>query len=247
MSVPAPSRRGLLTAAAWTVPTVVVASAAPAYATSNAACVTATYSVPWTRANYPAPITSVQTSGIPAAGPVVALSLSSVFKGMVAFRDDRDRSANLTVSEYKVGGLNDEGLTIQQQLPVGVSSTSRARYQEVCLNFTHPVKGLSFTITDIDGTSGQYRDQIVLSPPPLPIQHMGTTGEATESKPLMSKTNSNVGVKVSGRNARVSYPADEELSAVTLTFWNGDAGKNLRNRGQQVIFITDMTFRASSC
>lgn len=35
MSIPAPSRRGLLAATAWSVPTVMVASAAPAFAVSE--------------------------------------------------------------------------------------------------------------------------------------------------------------------------------------------------------------------
>lgn len=246
MSVPAPSRRGLLAATAWSVPTVLVASAAPAFATSGPVCQTAYHRVSWVRANYPQPVSSMTAVGTPATAAAVAVTFESTLSGMSAFTDSSDSTANMTVSPYDVGGLGERGLTLQQQLPSGTRST-RGRYQQVLFQFTRPVKGLSFTITDIDGRSGQYRDVIELSPAPASVAHQGTQGRGTAASPLRSLQNANVDVRAGGGNARVSFGADQELVAFTLTFGNADTTWWPTNRGQQAVFITDMTFTTSTC
>lgn len=247
MSVPAPSRRGLLAATAWSVPTVLVASAAPAFATSGPVCETALHRVSWVRSGYPRPVSTMTAVGTPVTAAAVAVTFQSRLVGLDPFTDTGDDTANMTVSPYDVGGTPGPGLTLQQQLPPFIYRAGSARYQEVLFQFTRPVKGLSFTITDIDGNSGQYRDMVEVSPAPAAVSHDGTQGAGTSASPLMSLRNANVDVEARGGNATVSFAADQEIVAFRLRFWNGETSRRISGRGRQAVFVTDMTFTTSTC
>lgn len=259
----APSRRGLLTASAWSVPAVVVASAAPAYAASPGAesCVEADYLADWGNGTYQrsggaGTLVAHPTSSLgPAAASSTPLvvTVAHAFTGTMQGAAASDGAANLQVSPFTVGGTRDRGLTLMQRLSTGrpPASGRRGHAQVVTLAFDRPVRGLRFTITDVDSASDQYRDRVELSGAPRVLVPGTLAGRGTATDPLANRSDHALYDPAKDGRGNVVVTYDGEVRQVVVTFWNDHpprrGGSRLVADGQQGIFLGSLSFSASTC
>ncbi|WP_110241362.1 hypothetical protein [Nocardioides gilvus] len=270
MSSPTPSRRGLIAASAWTVPAVVLASSAPAFAGSGKVCGPLTYGVTWKSPNY---AFTPNSAGVPngaGQGRVVANPLGGVVPanlardreallvtvtnklngGRVRGASASDGAANMRVSPFGVGGLGVSGLTVMQDFAsnVALPTPRSAHGQTLTLQFSRPVKNLRFTITDIDSSSGQYRDRVWVSQPPNAVRAAsGIRGTGTQGDPWRQRYNTSSFDPDSegGGNVTLTY-GDTAMSTLQIHFWN-DQPNALSGNGLQGIFLSSLEFTASTC
>lgn len=188
MSSFTPSRRGLLAASAWSVPAVVVATSAPAFATSNkarpATCVEADYLYNWVGSTWT--YASTTTGVVPGTGAGVGFGYADVVSALAqGTRQERvkvtvtndftgntqglvnNAGKNMVVPEHEVGGLGHRGLELYQGNSSGKAQSNpdrrRTDSQIIQVSFDRPVSDLTFTIADIDYNSYQYADRVELS------------------------------------------------------------------------------------
>lgn len=259
-----PSRRSVLRAAAWTAPAVSVAVAVPAFAATSGpvACADANYEINWA-SNYTArsgtavaQLKKAAGAGTVGAAPLT-LTVSSQFFGSMEAASSGDGTSNLAVSPFNVGGTAMRGLTIMQRAKQGVTTygnTNRSNHrQEVTLLFNRPVTNLQFKLTDIDSmdpawSNGQYQDRVFVSGTPSGGRANQVTGTGRANDPWKpSGVNIQQDPSTGARgNVDVSY-ANQPASAVyKITYWNDQSG-TLASRGLQGVFLTNLTFTASSC
>lgn len=271
-----PSRRTVLRAAAWTAPAVSVAVAVPAYAAASGpvVCADANYEIQWA-SHYNARTGSATARLVGAAGagtlgsePLI-MTVRSKFLGQMQAGSTGNYS-NLALSPGNVGGTGKRGLTIMQRATVGEFSTPRsANCQEITLSFTRPVKNLQFKLSDIDAKEeesrweyywegwqrkrreikrGQYQDRVWLSGNPAGAKASMVAGSGTSVDPWRSTSTDVEHDPVSGGNGNVtvSYAGKPASMAYVLTYWNDQPGE-LTAQALQGIFLTDLTFTASSC
>jgi len=261
-----PSRRAVLRAAAWTAPAVSVVVAVPAYAAASSpvACADANYQVRWA-SHYNAQSRTAVAGLVSAAGAgtvgsaALTLSVTSRFFGDMEAGSTATTDgtySNLALSPRTVGGTTMRGLTIMQRAKPGVTSFSGTRSshrQEVTLQFNRPVSNLKFKLTDIDSmdppqANGQYQDRIWVSGAPTGTRAGGLSGAGTSGSPWRPTGTNTEYDPVSGAqgNVDVSYVNKPASAVYTITYWNDQTG-TLASRGLQGVFLTDLTFAASSC
>nr|WP_300047258.1 hypothetical protein [uncultured Nocardioides sp.] len=264
-----PSRRTVLRAAAWTAPAVSVAVAVPAYAATSGpvVCADANYEVSWA-SNYNASsrsavarLVSSAGAGTLGSGPLTLTVSSQFFGNMEAGSTTTTDGfySNLSLSPRNVGGTTMRGLTIMQRAKQGVTSfgnnaNARSNHrQEVTLVFSRPVTGLKFKLTDIDSmdpanANGQYQDRIWVSGGPAGVKAGGLSGSGTSGAPWRPTGSNTEYNPVSGAqgNVDVSYVGKPASAVYKLTYWNDQSG-TLASRGLQGVFLTNLTFTASSC
>lgn len=254
------SRRNVVRGAAWSVPVVAVATAAPAFAASP--CDVTSYvldwnggssavgTTTWSRTDFRSGRATITAPGGSAAG-AIGVQFTSVWinDGNGHSRDRRDPDFNLTVSaETNVGGLNQgRGLYIRHESPI---DAGRRRRQRITIAFDRPVTGLKFTITDIDATSDQYWDRVELvasgpagSPTftPTPASGIAGTGGVDADAWRQSRSNTTFNANQGGGNVGVSFANNVAVSFMTLDFWSATAS------GQQAIYLSDFRFSAKGC
>lgn len=243
------SRRTVVRGAAWTVPVVAAATAAPAFATS--ACADGVYEIRWANMNSSKVVTGVRTS-TSGEGAVfnsaLTVTVTSTFGGSMAAGSAPDGASNLGISPFNVGGTGARGLTIMQRSTTTSFSTPRSgNFQTVTLKFNRPVWGLKYTITDIDSASGQYQDRIVVSGSPAYLRQPLVTGAGSSETPFAPTTTNNAVNPETGTGGNVavdygSYVGD----TYTLTYWNDQSG-TLSSNGLQGVFVAGMTLNAETC
>jgi hypothetical protein len=253
------SRRTLMRGAAWSVPVVAVAAQAPAFAASP--CDPQAYRVDWGTSGYtPPPLTGAVRGSTAVATPTgatgggpLSVSFSSTVVGSVVRSAD-----NMTVTgDTNIGNLGaaERGLTLSHDAP---AVSGRANRQEVSISFARAVTGLSFTITDIDSSSGAWWDRVELSGTRTgtPVSRGGilgnfVLGDGTVGLELLAAfgpwryfdTGTNVPNTGDNRgNIAVVYPGTIAANTpILLTYWSSTAG------GNQRIFLSDFNFTARGC
>lgn len=261
-----PTRRTLVRGAAWSVPAISIAAAAPAFAASP--CDLRTYTLDWdggnattgttawARASYQSGKATVNApTGSGSASIGVQFSSVWINESGGQARDRRDPAANLTISaETNVGGLNKgRGLYIRHESPL---DSGRSRRQQITIAFDRPVTGLNFSMSDIDSSWGNYYDRVELSAVSssgAAVAYTSTpvstvTGAGTAANPFRQtsndatydpdRTGGNVGIAFTDAGAITTTGS---VSSMTLVFWNS-AGD-----GQQAVYLSDFTFKASGC
>lgn len=238
-------RRHLTRAAAWAVPVIAVAAAAPAYAASPCDT-TYSYRLDWGTT----PFTKIDEDGsatIAAPSPG-ASSINVGFKSEVSSAAVARPAANLSVpATLNIGGLgaNERGLRIEHAQPITAGRTNR---QTITITFGRAVTGLSFTITDVDSsnsaaanqTRNGWWDQVELSGTRDVVQPATITGLGTLAAPWKhTSANTNEATTGTGGNVKVTYPG--AVSSITLVYWSDSAG------GNQAIALSDFTFTAKGC
>ncbi|MBE7324359.1 hypothetical protein IEQ44_06810 [Nocardioides sp. Y6] len=204
----------------------------------------------------------VTTAGLTAAeirdaAPLMVVA-SNVFLGSrVRGRTAPDNAQNMRVSPFGVGNLGKRGLTLLQDYSndsdLGSSAAARRTHgQELMLQFSRPVKNLRFTVTDIDNASSeaprQYQDRVAVSGSPTVSLPAALRGAGTVSDPIRNVVTSasyHPSTSAAG-NAVFQYRSDVPMDTVKITFWNDQSG-TLSGAGLQGIFISDLTFTASTC
>jgi hypothetical protein len=247
-----PTRRAVVHGAAWSVPVVAVAAAAPAFAASP--CVTDyNYRLVWGTTRYERYSHTSGKAFVPvlegagASDVEVTLSSTWVRDGNGNANDRRDPAANLSVSSQNVGGTGGRGLYLRHESPV---SDARSRRQELTLTFSRPVTGLNFTITDIDseraynyfaGRWEGYYDRVELTPTPSTRTPVSTvTGLGTFESPWR-QTSNDATWEPGSSNGNVLVRYTGAVSSVKVIFWSAQA------HGQQAIYLSNLNFTAKGC
>ncbi len=257
------SRRNVVRGAAWSVPVVAVATAAPAFAASP--CDAQSYRLNWGNTtgqtvyskNTSTNVGTASVSGS-SGGGAVTVTFSSSTVGTVSRATD-----NLTVStETNIGnlGAGERGLNISHNDGI---TAGRGNRQVIQIRFDRDVTGLSFSLTDIDssrtnvGTTrnpiydGWY-DRVELSGSPTAstvnssVIGAGTnTTESSSASGPWRHVDDDINVPnagSSGGNVTVTYPGTIAANAaITLVYWSAIGG------GNQRIFLSDLTFNAKGC
>ncbi|CAB4937741.1 unannotated protein [freshwater metagenome] len=247
------SRRNVVRGAAWSVPVIAVATAAPAFAASP--CDVNSYTLDWSGGTSASGLTSYTPPTNPAGsgvkvgtatvappsgslGSVMTVTFSSRMIGSMVRASD-----NLTLSaEQNVGGLGlGPGLNVSHAdgIPSGY-----ANRQELSISFTREVTGLQFTITDIDALSGGWIDQIAVSGTRTGTPVATVQGTGATDNPWMPTVYGNRPNNASGGNVSVAFTAPIPANTpIVISFWNMTNGGD----GNQRVFLSDMTFNAKGC
>lgn len=251
-----PTRRTVVRSAAWSVPVVAASTGTPAFAASP--CAT---SYPWrldwngASTSYPAAPTTdaqgVRTATATITGPVGTSPMTVTFSSTVVGADTRtDANLRVDAASYPdVGDTGGTGLLLQHQDIVAGRANSR---QQVDITFGRSVSNLRFTITDIDSnnrpwSSNDYRDQVELTGLRTAVatrrgrNGFYVEGAGTPSSPWQMYDDDVPADDSSDDrgNLAITYPGP--VSGFRLDYWNA-AG-----RGQQAIFLSDLTFDALGC
>jgi hypothetical protein len=232
-----PTRRTLVRSAAWSVPVVSLAAAAPAFAAS---CATSyAFRLDWGTTPY-SKNTSTNIGSATVAGPAGSVPISVNFASTFSNTPDRRATDNLTVpSATNIGGTGpgERGLLISHS---SVGNTRDTR-QTVVISFTRPVTELAFKITDVDSVNNSWFDRVELSGPrngtynSTYVTGNGTNGNAWRPTAETSP------VDITSPNGNVSVLYTAAVSTITLEFYSTESGSN------QLIRLTDLTFKAKNC
>lgn len=248
-----PTRRTLTRAAAWSVPAIAVAAAAPAFAASPCD-VRVGEVLDWDGSRVAFTRTSTTARAVldpDATGPVPSLTLDVVatYSGNMKAGDEAgsNPNPNLRVTS-PIGGLGVSGLSLWQAT-TSASPRGAADQGTYTFTFSRPVSNLVFTVTDIDSQGGDFWDVLRLSP-----------GYVVENRPNTVASDKNGGserfyastssapadnASGSGGNLRVRYPGP--VSTFTISYYNGAASFQAGVDNDQAIYVSDMTFDYKPC
>lgn len=264
-----PTRRTLVRSAAWSVPVVAAATAAPAFAAS---CARQNFTMNWQPTNFSRAGYRSGTGTAPGtvAGSVaVSVSLASnSFSGDVLTNTGGnnlpDQTRNLTIPANtgnsttadpvvtSLGGrAGERGVMFNH----ASSAVGRGNRQEVTITFSRPVRALNFFITDIDSlASPAYSDRVelvgrnsagaVVTFSPTPD---GVTGTGLQGDPWQRAASGNVSENSAGAQVRVDFTKSTpsvatDVKTLVLTYWNNSGGTQYHR-----IFLGNMGFSAAGC
>lgn len=244
-----PTRRTVTRAAAWSVPVVVAATTAPAFAAS----------CPRARATVSDLTTFARTSAtrwtatfdVDGTGPrsAIDVTIEATYDPGMRVRNDANGGPrdNFTITG-PVGGLGTYGLVLAQR---PTEDTPRSRLHAAGhyrFTFARPVSNLTFTVTNIDSATGDCLDSVALTPgftfAPLPttLQGVGTSGNPfrprSPSAPI-DGTNSTAG------NVRITYAGP--LTTFTIDYKNAATSFAWGVDQDQVVTVTDAGFEFQPC
>lgn len=244
-----PSRRTVTRAAAWSVPVVAAATAAPAYAASCAKVrVTANQVTTYNR------VTAVQwtaTFDADGNGPLLpnVMTVKATYDNGMAVRNDAGTAAggandNFTV-QNPVGGLGTYGLVMGQRATGRTGAPGAFGHYD--FTFTRPVSNLSFTLTDIDSTSGDFWDSVWLTPGfTLSDKAAGLQGSGTQGDPLKQKTGNSAVDNASGGAGNVTVTYAGPISGFQVNYSNAQTGSYTADP-DQVVTIANFAFDYQPC
>ncbi|GAA5108220.1 hypothetical protein GCM10023339_07020 [Alloalcanivorax gelatiniphagus] len=230
-----PTRRSLVRGAAWSVPVIAVATAAPAFAASPCANKTALQPVTWATTTTGTSQTGTTTSGT-TVNATAAYTRSGLTPGSIG-------SGNLTAQTATTAR---DSFSIVNNSPIALTSdAAAANFQTVTFNFTVPVFGLTFSIDDIDRGSG-YWDWVSLNATPAetPVPAYGTgttiTGAGTDTSGWRT-TATGGGDNLASQSVTATY-ADGlfGITQVRLRFWSPVAAATST---AHVLRLRQMSFR----
>lgn len=222
------SRRRVVAGAAWTVPTLTIASAAPAFAAS---CAASTFTADLTSAGYNA-ATGVYTWGTGCCGSStpITMSLTSAASGATV------GSSTFNLTDDQVGGTGQPGIILQAAYP----PANWNGYADFTMTFNTTVSDLQFTLTDIDGNQAKdNNERVVLSPGGFSVVSRGSrvSGNGTAANPFTQsgpKPYDDLNnVTSSAGNVTVSFAS---ASSATIRFYLNDADNN------HAIYLTEISF-----
>lgn len=241
-------RRTLIAAGAWTIPVVAAATAAPAYAASPCPGGT-TNSVTWAVNTGGAATSTTQTGRV--AGNT--LSVSSDYNSVAAGTGSISASRNMV--SYPIGNAMPPSFELSNNIPADTTPNPQDYYQTATFTFTKRVAKLTFTIEDIDSSTGgsAFWDRVAI----IPQSNSAASGTFRASTTLSGTGSTGSPWLTQGTNSPGAYVATQAVD-VTITggftsfairYWTTVGASN--NRGntptasQMWIRISDM--KASSC
>lgn len=260
------SRRNVVRGAAWSVPVVAVATAAPAFAASPCSD-TYSYAVVWndpTRTTYVPPSAPTGTGTKTGTATAIAPAGSGASNVGVLFQSTTQGTVTRTATNLTVGGTNVGGLGGSAlQLTHSNIQVGRGNRQELFISFDRPVSNLAFSIADIDSSfnaqsnTANWYDQVELTGTTGGIPDVAASftqspaattsdtsvvvwGAGSSTSPWRPRNgNINVGAGSNAGNKRVTFTTP--VKSLTLVYWNSAGNQN------QVIAVTDFTFNAKGC
>lgn len=250
-----PTRRAVARGAAWAVPVVAVGAAAPYAAASH--CPPYSYVLDWggvastyTRTNATNALATTDPDGA-GATPAVGVTIESTLVGGIATGQElTTTNQNLRVAGTNIGGSGRPGLQFQQH-PTATNRTNpsndavpqRTARQEVKFTFSRAVVDLRFSISDIDGTVGDFLDRVELTTGftytynATYVAGAGTL--ASPFRPTAAFENFNAADTASTNNVAIRYAGP--ITTFTMTYWSAATYWNDVDR-DQTIFLTNMAF-----
>ena len=193
------SRRTIVKGAAWSVPAIALAAAAPAFAASQ--CLPAV--IDW---NAFADGTTPGTISVPGTTPALTATIS------VAYSSGSSPSATSgKVVDGPQGGVTGRYYRVE------FAPARQNNAATVTITFNRPVRDLRFTILDIDATTG-YRDQVVVTTPGFSYQRAAKViGSGTTADPFrMSAPLANIAPTSSDGNVQLAWAGP--LSTISFTY-----------------------------
>ncbi len=262
-----PSRRSVVRGAAWSVPVISVAATAPAFAASpcstllNAATAWETdrYTYQWVNRNgrwryelvdrgygywrTDSSTAAYLTQDPDGTGPLQPLRVDiSVSYGS----NVRAEADQLFVSSQNVGGTSSRGLTLHQS-PRDTAQQSDSLVDRnksvVTFTFDRQVSSLTFTMTDIDSATADFRDAIGISGAtitsysiqnPAQVQGAGTVANPFRVVPTNSAVDN---FSQNGGNVTVTL---SNVTSFQIHYWNFEPAGN---GDDQKVYLTN--FQAS--
>lgn len=258
-----PTRRTLTRSAAWSVPVVAVAAAAPAFAASP--CDPRVGQVlDWDGSN----VTYTRTSATVAkavldpdgTGPVPTLTLdvtASYTGNMLPGSENGDTSQTLTRAAA-IGGLGVSGLGLMQATTSAEPNTpagSTRGYGDrgtYTFTFSRAVSNLVFTLTDIDSAANDFRDALTLSAGYQVLERaagiQAVIGNAATPNNWFQTADSNAPVNdTTGTNGNLKVSFAGPISTFSITYWNRQSAYDPAIDTNQRVFVSDMTFDYTPC
>jgi len=249
-------RRTVVKGAAWSLPVIAAAVAAPAAVASDGSaggCVPVRMHLDWA-GDYRRTSATAGSAAVGGAESTIALTVTQAGIGANTRTGNQTRTQNLNlaVSSFAVGGTASAGLAIHQS-PISnsrkaASTSSAARIAEnsqtIRFDFSEPVDQLSFLITDIDAAAYDYFDRVVIESGAAFTASSGSgsivEGSGTAADPLRAGRIEPVPENSGRANATVSFL--EPVSSFSLTYQNVESRSDLRIDGDQAIFLSALSF-----
>lgn len=211
---PGANRRAVVRGAAWTLPVVAVATAAPAFAVSSCGQV-----LDWDSfTSGMAPPLTTTVSGVN-----ITRSYAPIAGGVV-------NPSNDFVLNGPRGGVSEKALAF------AVNNPTTGRGLALTFNFSPAVYDLQFSIFDIDRLTGGWQDRVT---PSAGYSVVGTAGGnvvAQGGTTFTATTNNNLPDTSSAGNVTLKYSGS--VSSITLSYVCG----NTDGAGNMAVFISDLTF-----
>lgn len=241
-----PTRRSVTRAAAWSVPVIAAATAAPAYAASCTPVVVAA-----SQAGAATRVSNVEwraTFDSDGAGPLPGntMTVKATYDPGMVVRDDGPNGTNDNFTiQNGVGGLGTYGLVMSQRLTG--TSFNTAPFGRYTFTFTRPVTGLTFTLTDIDSTTGDFWDSVWLTPG-FTYRDRGSTmsGVGTQADPFRQTSGNTAVNNATGSNGNVTISYAGTLSSFTINYNNRQTGTRTADP-DQVVTIANISFAFQPC
>jgi hypothetical protein len=253
-----PTRRTVTRAAAWSVPVIAVASAAPAFAASPCDPRTGQRldwdgsSVAYTRTSNTVAKAVLDPDG-PGPVPALTLDVTAGYAGNMKSGYENPGTntphPNFRVSS-PVGGLGVSGLSLWQAT---TSDTPQGRSDRGTYTFTlsRPVSNLQFTITDIDSQSGDFWDVVQLAPGYSVVSQAGTLSSDNNgiggAQRFYASGQSAPVDNTSGTGGNLTVRYAGPVSVFSITYWNGAASFDTNVDQDQAVYISDLTFDYKPC
>ena len=215
-------RRAVTRGAAWSIPVVSLAMAAPAMAVSG--CKMTTGALSW----------DVFGNGTKQTGKALATTLAGVTV-TVSVSGDTGAANNGEVTSTTTGGLS-------KVLRFYDLNNKKDTSQTVTLTFSKPVQNLSFSLLDVDSQSGllqnAYEDLVVINTAGASAhRHSNVKGAGTVADPYRAK-NSNSPVSGASADSNVDLSWTGPISSVSFTYKQDGSVS-----GNPFIGISDLSFQ----
>lgn len=265
----APSRRSLLTAAAWSAPVVALAVSAP-LASASTLCVDPDVGINWGLAT----VTGTAAS----RGSAAQLSRTAVFRPQNSTRpgtpnvtariqhtfagNARAETSGGTVSAQNVGGIGQRGYQINQRVGNGYASPTASDVQSVVFSFDEDLYNVRFSITDIDrawlsgaNSTRDFLDGVVLESAAtwtaLVPAGSTVTGTGRAGSPWYNATDGNKNEDAPGGQVDVVFAGPVRSFTVhysNLGYTVATSNNGVTQYNDQTIFVTGMTVeRRAAC
>lgn len=258
-------RRTVIKGAAWSLPVIAAAAAAPLAAASTT-CVQPDIQINWGLATYSGATSNTQSftrtvtftptgGATPAQNAPLTATIQHSWHGQM--RGATAFGQTGTVSSQNVGGIGQKGYVLDQQVGVTGQTVPTANdYQLITFTFSEPLTNLRFSVTDIDriwATSGtrDFIDGVSLtSPSPFTFSApagSSVTGSGTAGSPWQNQNNVNYPEDGPGGQIDIVFPGP--VTTFTLRYENLGRNASINAASNdQVVFITGMrTNRPSAC
>jgi hypothetical protein len=219
------SRRAVARGAAWSVPVVALAVAAPASASASHTPTCVTGLLDWDSFKNG----STQTGLNLTPGGTTGVTLRVTTSG------DTGAAGNGQVTKTETGGKS----SVLRFYDV---NNKKNTSQTVTITFSKTVRNVQFSLLDVDSSTGNYEDlvQIVSPTTYTGTVHSNVTGAGTKAKPYRAK-NTNSPIDGSSANSNVDLSFVGPLTSISFIY-----GQDGTVGGDPFIGISDISFQYCS-